>query len=420
MQDELVSRLGTELASFVSPWEDASRREEFIAFVLPRIVPTLDLLPPATPESRLLELGSEPYAESICLSVVWPGKVTYANYFDTGERRGSHTLVEVGGTRTKTYEYDLFNVETDVFPYPDGTFDVVVFSEIIEHLAINPVWTLAEIHRVLKPDGHVIVTTPNALSLERVSCALTGRRPFVDHYSPGFGYGARHNREYASYELHALLDQTGFEIESMTALDLGTIGVVERVRRALLRVLLRLFSPTSRRAHLFVRARRRPVFRWNFPPMLFTQPSIFRCVRHSWLEMGVNDSIQCDTGWEPPEQLDDGTWARRVRAADVAYPGGSATLRGTAGGTRVVVQMRGAEDASAGPTRVRVSVAHRDPVTRAVGEPLGIEGAAVPSDRWSDVEVRLSRPATVDEHVLVNVTVEEPGRAVLVRKITLT
>src|SRR5262249_21256625 len=297
VQDELVSRLRSELASFVSPWEDAARRAEFLAFVLPRIVPTPDLLPAGTPESRLLELGSEPYAESLCLSLVWPGQVAYANYSETGERRGSHTLVEVGGTRTKTYDYDVFNVETDEFPYADGTFDVVVFSEIIEHLAINPVWTLAEIHRVLKPNGHLILTTPNALSIERVSCALTGRRPFVDHYSPGFGYGARHNREYASYELHALLDGTGFEVESVTARGLGALGVTERLRRALLRVLLRPFSPTSRRAHLFVLARRRPVFRWNFLPLLFTQPSIFRCVRHPWIEMGVNDSIQCDIGW---------------------------------------------------------------------------------------------------------------------------
>src|SRR5262249_32909377 len=57
--------------------------------------------------------------------------------------------------------------------------------------------------------GLLIVTTPNALSIERVGSVLTGRRPIVDHYRPAFGYGARYNREYASYELHALLDETG-------------------------------------------------------------------------------------------------------------------------------------------------------------------------------------------------------------------
>src|SRR5262249_54841196 len=208
------------------------------------------------------------------------------------------------------------NVETDEFPYLDGTFDVVIFSELIEHLAINPVWTLAEIHRVLKPGGHMILTTPNALSLERVGSVLTGQRPLVDHYSPLFGYGARHNREYILYELQVLLDETGFEIETAAALDLGNAGLPERLRRAVLRLLLRPFSRMSRRAHLFVRARRRPVFRWRFPQILFTEPNLFRCVRHPWIEMGVNDTIQCGHGWELAEQLPDGGWVRRVRGAD--------------------------------------------------------------------------------------------------------
>jgi SAM-dependent methyltransferase len=149
VQDELVARLGRELESCVSPWEDDSRREEFIAFVLPRIVATLYLLPPGTPESRLLELGADPFAQSLCLSHVWPGRVTLANYCDTADRHGERTLVEAGGTRTRTFVYYLFNVEMDEFPYPGGTFDVVLFAEMIEHLAVNPVWALAEIHRAI-------------------------------------------------------------------------------------------------------------------------------------------------------------------------------------------------------------------------------------------------------------------------------
>src|SRR5262249_30745686 len=151
---------------------------------------------------------------------VWPGQVTHANYYGTAERRGSETLVEIDGTRTKTYEYDLFNIETDEFPYPDGTFDVVLFSELIEHLAINPVWALAEIHRVLKHDGGLIVTTPNALSIERLEALVTGWRPDVDRYNPVFGYGARHNREFAAWELKLLLEETGFDIETVLVRDL--------------------------------------------------------------------------------------------------------------------------------------------------------------------------------------------------------
>ena len=409
MQEELVARLGRELASFGTLWE--VRRHEFIAFVLPRIVATLDLLPAAGSESRLLELGAEPFAQSICLPYVWPGSVTLANYSGTSDRRGQRTLVELGGTRTRTFEYDLFNVETDEFPYPDGTFDVVIFAEMIEHLAINPVWALAEIHRVLKPGGYVIVTTPNALSIERVASTLTGRRPIVDHYSPAFGYGARHNREYASYELHVLLAETGFDIESMTARDLDTVSTPERLRRAALGAFLRLFSPTSRRGHLFVRARRRPVFRWRFPPILFTQPNVYRCARHPWVEMGVNDSIQCDLGWDPPEQIQDGTWVRRVHGVYSPLTGGSVTLRGVAGATRVVVRLRTVRD----PTRVQISVAPRD----ALDASIGLVSMVVPGDCWSDVEVPLTRTTVDGDRLLVNVTVQDLDRAVDVQRIAL-
>lgn len=46
-------------------------------------------------------------------------------------------------------------------PFPDSQFDVVVMSEVLEHLddeMLNS--TLAEIRRVLKPDGYFIGTVP--------------------------------------------------------------------------------------------------------------------------------------------------------------------------------------------------------------------------------------------------------------------
>jgi 2-polyprenyl-3-methyl-5-hydroxy-6-metoxy-1,4-benzoquinol methylase len=48
---------------------------------------------------------------------------------------------------------------------PDDTFDIVLFTEIIEHLTFNPVRMWREIHRVLSPGGRIIVTTPNYYAL---------------------------------------------------------------------------------------------------------------------------------------------------------------------------------------------------------------------------------------------------------------
>lgn len=45
-------------------------------------------------------------------------------------------------------------------PFPDNTFDFVVSSEVIEHTP-DPYKALHEIHRVLKPGGKMVLSTPN-------------------------------------------------------------------------------------------------------------------------------------------------------------------------------------------------------------------------------------------------------------------
>lgn len=47
-------------------------------------------------------------------------------------------------------------------PYPDGLFDVVIATEVIEHLLDSELdGMLAECHRLLTPGGRVFFTTPN-------------------------------------------------------------------------------------------------------------------------------------------------------------------------------------------------------------------------------------------------------------------
>ena len=50
-------------------------------------------------------------------------------------------------------------------PVPDGSFDIVILSEVLEHLRISPMTALREIHRILKPGGYLILTTPNIARL---------------------------------------------------------------------------------------------------------------------------------------------------------------------------------------------------------------------------------------------------------------
>lgn len=55
---------------------------------------------------------------------------------------------------------------------PDESMDVVLFNHVIEHVA-NPAETLREIHRVLKPGGHLVIETPR---YDTLMFQLMGRR----------------------------------------------------------------------------------------------------------------------------------------------------------------------------------------------------------------------------------------------------
>ncbi len=113
----------------------------------------------------------------------------------------------------------MFDAEKDCFPYSDESFSTVLCCELIEHLYEDPMHMMAEINRIVKPGGHLVLTTPNIASLRALSAILQG-------YHPGFFHSylrprregpvdARHNREYAPREIQRLLENAGFEVVSL-------------------------------------------------------------------------------------------------------------------------------------------------------------------------------------------------------------
>lgn len=71
------------------------------------------------------------------------------------------------------------DVDSEDLPYGDAEFDVVVFSEVMEHLRF-PARALKEIARVLKPGGRVVGSVPNAFRLRNRWKFLRGKPFEVD------------------------------------------------------------------------------------------------------------------------------------------------------------------------------------------------------------------------------------------------
>ncbi len=68
---------------------------------------------------------------------------------------------------------------TQPFPLSDGSFDVVVAGELLEHLPV-PESAVAEALRVLRPQGIVVGSVPNAYRLKNRLKFLAGRAPEAD------------------------------------------------------------------------------------------------------------------------------------------------------------------------------------------------------------------------------------------------
>ncbi|HVJ67510.1 MAG TPA: class I SAM-dependent methyltransferase [Caulifigura sp.] len=104
-------------------------------------------------------------------------------------------------------------------PVAPGSFDIIVFAEVLEHLNWNPLLTLQEFHRILAPGGAVYCATPNLASLKNRASLATGK----GFYSPishlkvslipdtGASVGI-HWREYTKSELCELYECAGFEL----------------------------------------------------------------------------------------------------------------------------------------------------------------------------------------------------------------
>jgi ubiquinone/menaquinone biosynthesis C-methylase UbiE len=80
-------------------------------------------------------------------------------------------LEEQLDTRNRRSPYAI-RADLEHLPFPSNYFDVVISRSVVEHLT-DPPRVFRELHRVLKPGGKVILSTPNKWDYISVAARLT-------------------------------------------------------------------------------------------------------------------------------------------------------------------------------------------------------------------------------------------------------
>jgi SAM-dependent methyltransferase len=94
------------------------------------------------------------------------------------------------------------DLEEERLPWPDASVDVVICNQVLEHL--KNIWLpMSEMHRVLKPGGHAVLSVPNLASLHNRVLLGFGRQPTsVRVFGP-------HVRGYAWSEFRLFVEREG-------------------------------------------------------------------------------------------------------------------------------------------------------------------------------------------------------------------
>lgn len=134
----------------------------------------------------------------------------------------SKTMTELGHDVVACDLYpDLFQYDgaecvkanlDEAFPFEADTFDYVLLNEAIEHLE-SPWHVIREAHRILKPGGMALFSTPNTLSI--LSRFLYFSKGVFLYFSEFEFHKPAHINPLTLNELKLIFEDTGLEIEEI-------------------------------------------------------------------------------------------------------------------------------------------------------------------------------------------------------------
>jgi len=276
-------------------------KQELIGYIneaFNRIIATFQLIPDGN-EGKILEIGANPYFLTLLIKKYRNYEISLINYFGENDNTDATQTIDNEKYGEKhTFIFKNINIEKEILPYPEKYFDVVIYGEVIEHLIENPIFSLYNIHRILKDDGVLIVSTPNVYRYQNVIKFFCYHKfSIYDPYS-NYGVYGRHNREYTMYELQDILEKTGFSVISKKTL-------YAKDKRGFFKIFSKILEIFQLGDYLLFKVIKKPEFSWYLPEYLYRgNPTLV--ITDEFILMGKNCCVHIDSGWHCIE-----TWSKK-------------------------------------------------------------------------------------------------------------
>jgi len=189
----------------------------------------------ANPSARVLDIGRSEL--TAYLLKYYPHVTTLG--LDLHADAGGHR--EASSMETVPHiTFDLLNSHrVDIWP-KCKSFDLIVFSEVLEHLSVAPEFVFAFLNSLLAENGILICTTPNAADVAKRLRLAYGRNPFerLRLYSANPG----HIREYTRQELCDIACSVGLQCIRQLYFDWPQSRGGSRIKSACMK-LIRAYPP---------------------------------------------------------------------------------------------------------------------------------------------------------------------------------
>jgi len=156
---------------------------------------------------------------------------------------------EMFARRNIAYMDGNLNDAPPLSAYEDASMDVVVLGEVFEHVLNHPAGFLQAVHRILRPGGITILTTPNPSTLANSirllgdGYVLWGTPAFLRdvklHDGRVIDRGDIHYREYPAWIVADLMKELGYRIDRVEYYRAG-IAPTHTLPKKLVKALLAL------------------------------------------------------------------------------------------------------------------------------------------------------------------------------------